>query len=185
MILDIVKYGHPALRTKGRRVENVAEIHGLVGDMLETMRSVKGVGLAAHQVGRPLMLCVIDVTGASDRPSAMWIDGEEVDLIDHMPLVLINPEIETAGSEESGEEGCLSFPSIYSKILRPAYVRIKAIDLEGQEFSFLAAGLLGRAVLHEYDHLQGELFIDHMTPKQRARCADKLDALLADGMGVK
>jgi len=185
MILDIVKYGHPALRTKGRQVENTAEIRSLASDMLDTMRNVKGVGLAAHQVGRPLMLCVIDIAGAADRPSAMWVDDVEVVPADHMPLVLINPEIEPAGSEESGEEGCLSFPGIYSKISRPAYVRVKATDLESSEFSFVAAGLLARAILHECDHLQGALFIDHMTPRQHNRCADKLNALLADGMGVK
>jgi len=185
MILEIVKYGHPALRTKGRRVENVAEIRGLANDMLDTMHNVKGVGLAAHQVGRPLQLCVIDIAGATDRPSAMWIDGAEVEPADHMPLVLINPEIEPTGSEESGEEGCLSFPGIYSKIARPAYVRVKATDLEGVEFSFVAAGLLARAVQHECDHLQGALFIDHMTPRQHNRNADKLNTLLASGMGVK
>ena len=185
MVLDIVHYGHPALRTKGRRVENVAEIRGLVRDMLDTMRRVKGVGLAAQQVGRPLQLCVIDVAGIKDRPSAMWIEGEEVVPADHMPLVLINPVVETAGSEEPGEEGCLSFPGIYSKISRPARVSVKATDIDGQEYTFAASGLLARAVLHECDHLSGELFIDRMTPKQRNRCADDLDGLLAEGLGVK
>ena len=184
MVLDIVHYGHPALRTKGRHVENVAEIRGLVRDMLDTMRNARGVGLAAQQMGRPLMLCVIDVAGIKDRPSAMWIDGAEVAPSDHMPLVLVNPEIETAGSAATGEEGCLSFPGIYSKISRPPRVRVTATDRDGHTISFAAAGLLARAILHEYDHLLGELFIDRMTPRQRNHHAAKLSAFLAAGLGI-
>ena len=96
MILEIVQYGHPALRAKGRRIEKIdARIRELAQEMLETMYGADGVGLAAQQVGMPIQLCVIDVTEVKDRPSVLRIAGNPVDIEEHMPLVLINPEVET------------------------------------------------------------------------------------------
>jgi peptide deformylase len=113
MVLEIVSYGHPVLRAKGRKVSEVdAEVLSLVEDLLETMEAANGVGLAAQQVGIPLQVCVVDITGVKDRPSEMWIDGKPVDPEDHMPLILINPEIALSGRERSGNEGCLSFPGL-------------------------------------------------------------------------
>ena len=95
MILDIVPYGHPALRAKGRRIENIdARIRTLANEMLETMYAAEGVGLAAQQIGLPVQLCVIDVKGVKDRPSTLRIDNQVAEISEHMPLVLINPEIE-------------------------------------------------------------------------------------------
>jgi peptide deformylase len=168
MILDIVQYGHPALRAKGSRVETVTpELRELVADMLETMYDADGVGLAAQQIGRPLQLCVIDVAGVSDRPSALRINGEPVEIDDHMPMVLINPEIEPFGRTKAGPEGCLSFPGLRGDIARPQSVRVRATDLEGRTITFEADGLLARAVQHEFDHLQGVLFIDRMDAAER------------------
>jgi peptide deformylase len=94
MIREIVIYGDPILRTKGRKVIEVNDdIRQLAADMLETMQDAGGVGLAAQQVGEALQLTVIDVSHAENRPSRMWINGEEVDPDDHMPLVLLNPEL--------------------------------------------------------------------------------------------
>jgi peptide deformylase len=95
MILEIVQYGHPALRANGRRIEKIdARIRALAEDMLETMYDADGVGLAAQQVGMPVQLCVIDVTGVKDRPSVLRIAGNPVELEAHMPLILVNPEVE-------------------------------------------------------------------------------------------
>ena len=89
MILDIVKYGNPVLRQKGERVESItSEITKLIDDMLETMRSAHGIGLAAQQIGRTLQLATVDVTGVEDRPSRMEINTKKVDPEDHMPLIL-------------------------------------------------------------------------------------------------
>src|SRR5258707_7904950 len=105
MILEIVQYGHPALRAKGRRIEKIdARIRALAHDMLETMHEAEGVGLAAQQVGLPVQLCVIDVTGVKDRPSVLAIAGNPVEIEAHMPLVLINPEVETFGKPQAGVE---------------------------------------------------------------------------------
>lgn len=181
MILEIVEYGHPALRAKGRKIETIDhDLLQLISDMLETMYEADGVGLAAQQVGRPLQLCVIDVEGIKDRPSNMWVDGKKVDLEDCMPMVLINPELELIGKPKAGVEGCLSFPGIRADIDRPPRVKVKAIDAEGQPLSFEADGLLARAVQHEYDHLQGVLFIDRMSDKDRRALDSEIENLRTD-----
>ena len=168
MILEITTHDHPALRTKGRTVEKVdAKIRRLAEEMIETMREAEGIGLAAQQVGLPLQLFVLEVPHMKDRPSAMRIDGNPVDFEAHMPMVLINPVIELFGKIRFGNEGCLSFPGLRGDVPRPYSIRIKALSLEGGEISFEADGLLARAVQHEFDHLQGILFIDRMSDEDR------------------
>jgi peptide deformylase len=182
MILEIVQYGHPALRAKGRRVETIdSQIRQLAEDMLETMVDADGVGLAAQQIGIPIQMCVVDVAGVRDRPSELRIGGRKVDIESHMPLVLINPEIEPYGREKSGVEGCLSFPGLRGDIVRPVSVRVKAQDLEGQLIEFEADGLLARAVQHEHDHLHGILFIDRMDKRQRKELEPEIEDLRTSG----
>src|SRR3954447_19920831 len=108
MILKVVKYGHPALRKKGARIEEITpEIKQLIADMFETMYAYKGIGLAAQQVGVPIQLTVIDVRGVTDRPSSLEIGGKPADVVAFMPLVLINPQITAVGPAVAGPEGCL------------------------------------------------------------------------------
>jgi peptide deformylase len=181
MIRDIVTYGNQVLRTKGKRIDRIdEEIRTLAADMLETMYEANGVGLAAQQVGRALQLTVIDVSEAESRPSRMWLGGEEVDPKEHMPLILINPELQFSEEMELGTEGCLSFPEITAEIPRPAKVRVTAQDLQGNRIEFEAAGLLGRAVQHETDHLNGILFIDRMSSATKASLAGRLKRLAAE-----
>lgn len=181
MIREIVKYGDPVLRTKGKRLEAVDdEIRALAADMLETMYEANGVGLAAQQVGRALQLTVIDVSDAESRPSRMWLAGEEVDPKEHMPLILINPELQLGEEVEIGTEGCLSFPEITAEIPRALKVKVNAQDLNRNRLEFEAAGLLGRAVQHENDHLNGILFIDRMSSAAKAALAGKLKRLAAE-----
>jgi peptide deformylase len=178
MILEIVKYGDPVLREKGREIGEIDEkIRQLASDMLETMREANGVGLAAQQIGVPVQLTVIDVAGIEDRPSAMFINGEEVKLEDFMPLVLINPQLKLSKDKEVGSEGCLSFPDMSADITRAAGVRCKARLLDGREIEFDAAGLLARALQHEVDHLHGVLFIDRMSSAAKAGLAGRLKRL--------
>ena len=181
MIRDIVKYGDPVLRAKGKRLEAVDdEIRALAADMLETMYEANGVGLAAQQVGRALQLTVIDVSDSESRPSRMWLAGEEVDPKERMPLILINPELQLGEEVEIGTEGCLSFPEITGEIPRALKVKVNAQDLNGNRLEFEAAGLLGRAVQHENDHLNGILFIDRMSSAAKAALAGKLKRLAAE-----
>ena len=178
MMLTIVKYGHPALRQKGARIESVTpEIKKLAGDMLEIMHESVGVGLAAHQVGRALQLTVIDVRAAKDRPSSLELNDKPADVASFMPLVLINPQLRPYGPTNEGPEGCLSFPEIFADIPRPEFVEVTALNAEGETIQFKAGGLLSRAIQHEVDHLNGILFIDRMSRLTKRELQGELDAL--------
>lgn len=178
MIREIVIYGDPVLRKKGKDIVKITdEIRAFAQDMIETMHEAHGVGLAAQQVGEAIQLTVIDVSDAENRPSRMWIDGEEVDPKEHMPLILINPQTELSRETEIGPEGCLSFPEITADISRAERVKVTALDLEGKPVSFEAEGLLSRAVQHETDHLNGILFIDRMSSASKVTLASKLKKL--------
>ena len=180
MILDVVKYGHPALRQKGARIEKVTlEIKKLVADMFETMHVNHGIGLAAQQVGKALQLAVFDVREVKDRPSWLELDGKPADVNELMPLVLINPEIIPGGEPVSGGEGCLSFPEIFAEITRPESVDVKALNQKGKPVEFRCGGLLARAIQHEVDHLNGILFIDRMSRKTKEELRPELDDLQA------
>jgi peptide deformylase len=180
MILPIIQYGHPMLRRKGARIDRVTpEIRKLIEDMLETMQSAAGVGLAAQQVGHALQLTVLDVRAVKDRPSSLEINGKPVEITRHMPMVLINPQVNPVGDPATGPEGCLSFPEMYADITRPDSVEVSATNEKGEPIQFRCGGLLARAIQHEVDHLQGILFIDRMTKETRAKLRDELDALQA------
>lgn len=181
MTLPIVKYGHPALRQKGARIERITpEIEKLIADMFETARHAHGVGLAAQQVGQALQLAVLDVRDITDRPSTLELAGQPADVASFMPLVLINPEVKPLNESVTGPEGCLSFPEMFADITRPESVEVTALDGRGEKIQFRCGGLLAKAIQHEWDHLQGILFIDRMSLKARNELKDELDALLAE-----
>jgi peptide deformylase len=168
MIREIVHYDAPILRAKGREVGAITpEIESLITDLFDTMRAARGVGLAAQQIGVALQAAVIDVTGVKERPSKMWIDGDIVDPEEHMPIVLIDPVLKPVKTRIIAHEGCLSFPDLTLDIARAQRVGVKTRTRDGGIFKFDAGGLLGRAVLHEVDHLHGKLFIDHLSAEDR------------------
>ena len=180
MSLEVVQYGHPALRQKGVRIEKITpEIKKLIADMFQTMYAAKGVGLAAQQVGRPLQLTVLDVRGVTDRPSTLEREGKASEPASFMPLVLINPEIKPTGEPATGGEGCLSFPEIFAEITRPESVTVKGLNGKGKPVEFRCGGLLARVVQHEADHLNGILFIDRMDRKTKEELRPQLDELQA------
>jgi peptide deformylase len=180
MIREIVVYGDPVLRRKGKQIDKITEeVRTLAQDMIETMHEAHGVGLAAQQVGEAIQLTVIDVSDAENRPSRMWIDGQEVDPKEHMPLILLNPQLELSRETEIGPEGCLSFPEVTADISRAERVKVAALDLDGKPVSFEAEGLLSRAVQHETDHLNGILFIDRMSSATKVTLGSKLKKLAA------
>jgi len=175
MKLPILQYGDPILRAKGRRIEKIDErIRQLTQDMIETMRAANGVGLAAQQVGEALQLTVIDVSQVEDRPSTMKLNGKDVDPRTAMPLILINLEIKLAGETEFATEACLSFPEISGQIERAKSVIARAQTLEDGRIEIEASGLLGRAIQHEVDHLNGVLFIDRMNSAVKAALSSRL-----------
>ncbi len=144
--------GSPVLRQRATPVGAVDDaVRQLVDDLFETMRAAKGVGLAANQVGVARRVAVVDV-GEDDPP----------------PLVLINPRIVHASDvTETAEEGCLSIPDIYGEVERPLAVTVEALDRDGRPYRVDVAGFKARAVLHEIDHLDGVLFLDHLSAVKR------------------
>ena len=180
MILPVVRYGDPVLRKKGAKIESITpEIQQLVADMFETMKHAHGIGLAAQQVGHAVQLTTIDLRGVKDRPSRLWLAGQEADVESFMPLVLVNPVVRPVGTRTAGPEGCLSFPDIFGEVERTAEAEVTAQNERGESFSFKAGGLLARAIQHEVDHLNGILFIDRMDTETRADVQPDIDTLLA------
>ena len=181
MVLTVVKYGTPVLRQKGAPIESVTPaIRTLIADMLETMYASKGIGLAAQQVGAPVQLTVIDVRGATDRPSSLEVNGQPADVAQSMPLVLINPRVTPVGEPVVGPEGCLSFPEIFIDIARSEVADVTALDAEGEPIQFRCGGLLARVIQHEIDHLRGILFIDRMPKEAKEELRPELEALQAE-----
>jgi peptide deformylase len=178
MILPIVRYGDPVLRQKGIVLPAVtSEMSELIRDMMETMYDASGIGLAAHQVGHALQLAVIDVREVTDRPSTLQIDGREVEVGSHMPMVLVNPKLRPFGDPVPGPEGCLSFPELYEDVTRPPSVEVWATNEKNEPWHFTAGGLLARVVQHEVDHLNGILFIDRMNTAAKQGLKTDLDRL--------
>ena len=145
--------GSPVLRQRAAPVDAVDDdVRVLLDDLFETMRAAKGVGLAANQIGVARRVAVVDV-------------GEE----DPGPLVLINPVIVSRGTEtDSAEEGCLSIPEIFGDVTRPAEVVVEALDRDGRPWRLSVTGYKARAVQHEIDHLDGVLFLDHLSAVKRS-----------------
>ena len=156
-IRDILHYPDPRLRNRAQPVACVdEEVRQLLDDMLETMYAAPGIGLAAIQINVPKRLITIDISERSDQP-----------------LCLVNPEIlELTGSLET-EEGCLSVPGIYESVERADWIRARALDRDGQIVEFEAEGLLAACVQHEIDHLDGKLFVDHLSQLKRQRIRKK------------
>jgi len=153
MIRTILTYPNPELKKRSNPVTVITDkTRELVRDMAETMYDAPGVGLAAPQIGVHQRIIVIDVSPKEDQPEL---------------IVAINPEIIHAEGEEYEEEGCLSVPKYSANVRRHARVVVRALNLEGEEVTFKADDLLAIAFQHEIDHLDGILFIDHLSPLKR------------------
>jgi peptide deformylase len=178
MKLSIVQYGDPVLRAKGRPVEKIgSDVRQLAQDMIETMHTANGVGLAAQQVGQAVQLTVLDISQVEDRPSTLKLNGRDVDPKGIMPLILINPKIELGREMEMGTEGCLSFPEITGEIERAKSIVARAQNLESESIEIETAGFLARAIQHEVDHLNGILFIDRMNSAAKTVLLGRLKRL--------
>jgi peptide deformylase len=149
--LVILEYPDPRLRKKAQPVQIVDDaVRQFADDLLATMYSAKGVGLAATQVDVHKRLIVLDVSEERNQP-----------------LVLINPQLLRAEGSGPGEEGCLSLPGIYDKLSRATHIRIRAVGRDGQPFEMDADGLLAVCIQHEMDHLEGKLFVDYLSELKR------------------
>jgi peptide deformylase len=167
MIYPIVLYGDPVLETPAEEVtEFNSDLKKLVEDMFESMYAAHGVGLAAPQIGVSKRIAVVDVTFKDDP---------------HAKLVLINPEIIGREGKQTGQEGCLSLPDFHENVTRANVVTVRAQDLEGKWFEKTGDELLARALLHETDHLNGRLFISHVSALKRDLIKRKIKKLVRAG----
>ena len=181
MVREIVIFGDPVLRKKCSKVESFSEeIRSLVKDMIETMVSAEGIGLAAPQIGIPIQLAVIDVSHDPECISYLRIDGEDVDLTDIMPLIFINPELEYGENKDVMSEGCLSFPEIRGDVIRPYELKATFEIMGSKRVTLETDGLLARAIQHETDHLNGVLFTDRMKATAKLALRSKIKRMQKD-----
>jgi len=165
MILEILKFPDPRLREVSKPVAKVTAVHAkLAKDLIETMYAANGIGLAAPQVGELIRMLVID-TRPRDKEGRRYKYDEMTELEQAVtqPLVLINPVIIKGEGKTTFDEGCLSVPGYYETVERYEYVEIKALNEKGEEFIVKSDGLLAICMQHEMDHLEGTLFIDHLS----------------------
>ena len=159
-IRKILKFPNQDLRIKAKPVETFdEELKTLTDDMFETMLSVNGIGLAATQIGVAKQVAVIDISPEKNEP-----------------LVIVNPEIQILdpSKTEDYDEGCLSVPGFFEKISRPSDIQLSYQDLSGQKHEIKPEGLLTKVVQHELDHLNGRLFVDHISELKRRRIRNKI-----------
>ncbi len=168
MVYPIVKYGDPVLEKAASAVKefDTAELHKLLDDMFESMYAAKGVGLAAPQIGIGKRIAVVDLS-VGDAPE--------------QKIVLINPEIIHKEGAQQGEEGCLSIPGFREQVARPARLTVRAQDANGATFERTAEELLARAFAHEIDHLNGRLYISHVSALKRDLIRRKVRKLVKAG----
>ena len=174
MIHKIVKYGNPVLEREGENVHDFGspELRQFVDDMFESMYAAKGVGLAAPQLGVSRKITVIDISGGVR-------DEEGVPPSER--IVLINPKIVAKEGKQVGEEGCLSIPGFREQVRRAKKVTVRAQNVEGEWFERTGEDLLARAMQHEIDHLNGILFITHVSPLKRDLIKRKIKKLAKAG----
>ncbi len=166
-IYSIVKYGDPILERSAAAITKFdAELAELAEDMFATMYAAQGIGLAAPQIGKSIRITVVDVTGGKN-PEAK--------------IVMVNPEIIHFEGEKREEEGCLSIPGFRGYVVRPQFVTVKAQDAKGESFEIRGEDLLARAFCHEIDHLNGVLFLQHLSMLKRDLIRRKIKKLRKQG----
>ena len=164
MIYPIIMYGDPVLRQKAKEIKSGSDMAQLIEDMYETMRNASGIGLAAPQIGKSIRLFVVDGTILDDEPSMA-----------DFKKVFINPVIlEELGTDWDYEEGCLSIPNIREKISRKEKLKIRYYDETWNLCEEKFDGLKARIIQHEYDHIEGKMFVDYLTPLRKRLLKGKL-----------
>jgi peptide deformylase len=171
-IRDIITVPNPLLKQVSKTVDKVDDaLRALMDDMLETMYDAPGIGLAAIQIGEPVRVIVMDL---QEKPEGAAEDAEGI----KNPRFFVNPEIIWKSEETAPyEEGCLSVPEIYDEVQRPAHVKLRYLNYQGELVEEDAEGLYAVCIQHEMDHLEGVLFIDHLSKLKRDRAVTKVKKL--------
>lgn len=186
MILPIVAYGHPVLRKVARDIDSsYPDLDKLIADMWETMYGSNGVGLAAPQINRDIRLFVVDSAQIFEHMDEEERKEEDYPDAPGVKQVFINAHIvEEAGDDWAYNEGCLSIPKIREDVYRAEEVTLRYMDEQFNEHEQTFTGITARVILHEYDHIDGKLFIDHLTPLKRKLMKRKLDDITKGNIRV-
>ncbi len=169
MILSIIAYGNPVLRKVGVTIDkNFPELNKLIADMFDTMNNAKGVGLAAPQIGKAIRLFIVDGSPFAEE------EDENNELKDFKKVFINAVILEETGEEWKYNEGCLSIPKIREDVKRNSTIRVKYQDENFTEFEETFTGIPARIIQHEYDHIEGKLFIDRINPLRRTLLKSKL-----------
>jgi peptide deformylase len=167
MIVPILKYGAPELRATSENIDAFSgELEKIVQNLFDTMYGSPGIGLAAAQIGLNLQLATIDLSVGEDASKR---------------IVLCNPEIISVEGEQKSDEGCLSIPDFTDTVTRPLKITVRGLDLHGEEFTIDAEGLMARCLSHEIDHMNGVLFIDHLSSLKRTLIRNKIKKMAKAG----
>jgi peptide deformylase len=173
-ILEILKFPDPRLRKKGQPVKKITpELKTLAQDMLETMYSFRGIGLAAAQVDKQVRLIVLDTRPREDGRYKIE-DQTELERAVPQPLAIFNPQIVKKEGKTTYDEGCLSVPTYFETVERANVIEVKGLDPDGKLLHFTTDGLLAICIQHEIDHLDGKLFIDRLSPIKSMRLKNKI-----------
>lgn len=173
-LLEILKFPDPRLRLKCAAVKDVTpELQQFAKDMMETMYSFKGIGLAAAQVDRQIRLIVLD-TRPRENGRYKPEDMTELEAKVPQPLIIFNPEVIEKKGKTTFDEGCLSVPTYFETVERFNWIKVRALDINGKPIEFETDGLLSICIQHEIDHLDGKLFIDRLSPIKANRIKSKI-----------
>lgn len=164
MIYPIVMYGDPVLRQRAKEIEKGTDLNQLIEDMYETMHAASGIGLAAPQIGKSIRLFVVDGTVLEDEP----------DMVGFKKAFLNPVMVEELGTPWDFEEGCLSIPNIREKVSRKAELKIKYFDENWDLQEETYGGMKARIIQHEYDHIEGKMFVDYLPPLKKRLLKGKL-----------
>ncbi|MCU0382677.1 MAG: peptide deformylase [Cyclobacteriaceae bacterium] len=171
MIYPIVVYGDPVLRQRAKDIEKGSDISQLISDMHDTMQAAHGIGLAAPQIGKSVRLFVVDATTLEPEEG----EEEEAEDLSDFKKAFINPQIiEESGEPWAFEEGCLSIPNLRENVARKETVRIKYYNENWELKEEVYDGMKARIIQHEYDHIEGKLFIDYLSPFKKRLLKGKL-----------
>lgn len=178
MILDLAYYGDPILRAKAAHIEHFAteELQKLILNMMETMGEQRGIGIAAPQVKHSIRLFLVNMKYVQQAETEQIEEEEPISLDDIQ--VFINPTIQSISeSTDFDREGCLSIPGIYGEVERPINITVHAYNEKGESFTVECSDLFARVIMHENDHLNGVLFIDRLSVKEKNKIDQKLKKL--------
>ena len=173
MILPIVAYGDPVLRKMGKEItQDHKNLDGILDNMFETMYNAKGIGLAAPQVGLPIRIFIVDATPFEDDED---LTEEEREMVSAFKQVFINAKmLEETDDEWVFNEGCLSIPDVREDIFRNATIKIEYFDENFKKYTKEFSGIIARIIQHEYDHIEGVLFTDKLSPLKKRLIKGKL-----------